>query len=169
MDAAGLADGALYAAQSPLALGAILAACLACRPASRRAAAAMAALLGVSLLSGYATPDTWPAATIAACVLGVLGVFVAANGQFRAASPLALVPGGFAAALAAGVPTATPAEAAGSVALLLVPGAALLLARASIRWPARLQLGASIARRMAGAWITAVGILLLALRARGVL
>jgi len=168
MDPSGLVDGALYAAQSPLALGAVLAACLACRPGPRSTAIAMVALLGLSLLAGRALPDTWPAATIAACVVGALGVLVALDVQLRAAAPLALVPGGVGAALAAGIPIATPAEAAGSIAMLLVPGAALLLARASIRWPSRLQLGASIARRMAGAWLTAIGILLLALRARGV-
>lgn len=168
MDLRGALDGALFTLQAPLAIGAVLAACLACRMASARGRIAGALLLAASALLVQWLPDTWPATPIASAVVFALGALVAFNVRFGGPwCAVPLVAAGVGAGFAAGVPTATATEAAGSIVVLLVL-AGVLLALGAVRVPGRIGHGAMIARRMAGAWIAAVGVILVALWARGI-
>jgi hydrogenase/urease accessory protein HupE len=99
----------------------------------------------------------------------VLGAVVAAGLRLRGwAAALAVAIGGVTAGAAGGFQTATWEEVVGGGMLLGLIVVTWLLLASRVVLPARIVRGATLARRMAGAWIAAVGILLVALWLRGV-
>jgi hypothetical protein len=165
---AGAADGALFLLQSALALAAVVASALVLWGLAVRQAVAAAVLFGaVALLTIWLPP--LPINVLAPAVLVACGLLLATG--WNAPLPLrttAAAGGALAAGMAGGLQTATWPEAAGA-SLLLVASLLVLLLLARLvpvraPWPRVVQL----ARRMAGAWIAAVGVLLLALTLRGI-
>lgn len=160
----GMADGALFMAQSALALAAAAATVLAVAAATARQAVVAAIVFLLAASASAWMPQAVPAAALVPGVLLALGVLLAAGLRPRGAVAwIAVLAGGLAAGLAGGLPTATWEETAGGLVVLSLPVLAGLLLAVRIPVPPRLHRGAATARRMAGAWIAAVGVLLLAL------
>lgn len=158
-------DGAQAVLGQPLALLAALSVALATRG---RIGHGSRLALGVFLAAAVAASTVPPSAmhaAAAAALLAVLGVAVATGWRWgRAVHVAAAALGGLALGLAAGLPVALPSEAGGS---LLVGGAllALLLAvhRAlERRWHRHVAL--RFGPRVLGAWVAAIGLLLMALQ-----
>ncbi len=169
MTTAQLLDGALFALGAVPALGAVAAACLATSPGTWRHAVLGAGLFAAGAALARLLPDT-PAATACAAACMVLGGGAAALGasarRIRAAA-LPWLACGVAAGWAAGLPTSWPAEAVGSVLALAVLAATGLLLHGRPGLPPALRPAGRTARRVAGAWLAALGALLLALWWRG--
>lgn len=171
---AGLAEGARYVLQSALAIGPAVATVLAVAPMPPRRALAGALLLALVAVGSRWLPDDVPGAVLAPggllapVVLVLLGTVTATGWRLRSASAwVALVVAGIVAGISGGFQTATVDESLGGGAVLLVLVAAGLLVMGAVRLPDRVVRGATLARRMAGAWIAAVGVLLVALLLRG--
>jgi hypothetical protein len=160
----GLLDGAVFLLQSALSLGAAIATVLALAPMpSRRALGSAMALALIAVTAGWLLPNV-PGGVLAPGALLVLGAVIATGFRLRDwLAWIAIVIGGVAAGVAGGFQTATWEETVGGVALLFVLVAAGLLLIGNVRLPQRVVSGATLARRMAGAWIAAIGILLVAL------
>lgn len=160
----GLADGAVFVLQSALSLGAAIATVLALAPMPPRRASGAALAFALEAVAAGWLPDSVPGGVLAPVALLLLGATVATGFRLRGAPAwAALVVGGVAAGVAGGFQTATLAESIGGAALLFGLVALGLLLVGSVRLPQRVVRGATLARRMAGAWIAAVGILLVAL------
>lgn len=164
MHARGIADGALFMGQSALALGAAVATVLAVAvDGARRAVAAAIVFVAAGAASAW-WPAGVPSSSLVPGVLLVLGLVLAAGLRLRGAIAwIAVAVGGVAAGLAGGLQTATWEETLGGLLLLAVLVLAGFQLAARVAVPPRLQRGAATARRMAGAWIAAVGVLLIAL------
>lgn len=161
--ATGIQDGALYLLHAPLALAALLATCLLLATARRPLpASALALLVTTATVTRWLTVvDT---ALIVPSILVVLGTLLALGCKARGAgAPLAAAGGGTAVGLGAGMQMATWQEIAGGIAVVgvLFLLASVLFAKA----PAlgRFTAAAAAGRRMAGAWVAAIGLLMLAL------
>jgi hypothetical protein len=160
---AGLHDGALYVLGAPLALAALIATCLLLATARRPLPAA-----GVVLFVAAATITRWlpvlEDGLVVPGILLVLGLCLALDWTARGLGvPAAAAAGGAASGLAGGMQLASWQEIAGGDLVLF---ALLLFASLGIARAPRLQRlakGAAVGRRMAGAWIAAIGILMLAL------
>lgn len=164
LHARGIADGAVFMLQSALALGAALATVLAAAVAGARQAVRAAIVFVAAAAASAWLPATVPAASLVPGVLLVLGIVLAAGLRLRGAPAwIAIVVGGTTAGLAGGLPTATWEESGGGllVLALLVLAGFVLAVRVVV--PPRVERGVATARRMAGAWISAVGVLLIAL------
>lgn len=160
----GMADGAVFMAQSPLALGATVATVLVATTGSARQAMAAAIVFVLAAVANVWTPPILAAGWLVPGVVLLMGALLAAGLRLRgAATWIVVVVGGFAAGLAGGLETATWEESVGGLVLLWLLVLAGLLLGTMIVVPPRLQRGAGTARRMAGAWIAAVGVLLIAL------
>ena len=160
----GVLDGGLFVLQSALSLGAAIATVLVLAPMrSRRAVGAALAFALIAVASGW-LPERVPGGVLAPAALLLLGAVIASGFRARGVVAwIAIVIGGIAAGVAGGFQTATVAESVGGAALLFVLLAVGLLLVGHVRLPERVNRGATLARRMAGAWIAAVGILLVAL------
>ncbi|MFL6695296.1 MAG: hypothetical protein ACJ8GO_20290 [Ramlibacter sp.] len=160
----GVLDGGLFVLQSALSLGAAIATVLVLAPMqSRRAVAAALAFALLAVASGW-LPERVPGGVLAPAALLLLGAVIATG--FRARGVIAWIAiaiGGIAAGVAGGFQTATLAESAGGAAVLFMLVAVGLLLVGQITLPERAIRAVTLARRMAGAWIAAVGILLVAL------
>jgi hypothetical protein len=161
-----LLDGARFALNQPLALVlAVLLAMWGPRAGRSGPLAAIASFAAGAAAAGLLPPAAWHPLG-AAVVLTALGL-VAAAGWLppRAAHLAAMAAGGLAAGMAAALATATPPEAAGSLAVLALVWCGCWLAwqvAAARLLPARpWQLGV----RIAGTWAATIGLLLLALQA----
>jgi hypothetical protein len=166
--ASGVIDGAVYVLTSPLALCALLATCLLL--GSRGRAPAPAPL---TVFVAGATVTRWLPVVeqplVVPGILLVLGVLIAANVAVRGPAGFAIgAAGGAAAGLGGGMQMASVQEVAGGDAALV--GLLALVCMAMALVPAREWLSRPVAvgRRMAGAWIAAIGALMLALSWRGV-
>ena len=163
-DVAAMAGGALYLVQQPAAVAVLTAVLLQVRNHARRHVVWLVAVLAsAAFLTSALEPAAWHAAFVAGCLAG-LGTLSAA--ALRPAFPLlaaACAAAGLAIGLGSGIPIATASEALGTViaacALLLVAHAGWQLASAA-RWSASVRL---LAPRVIAAWLTAIGVLLLAL------
>ena len=160
----GVLDGGMFVLQSALSLGAAVATVLVLAPMrSRRAVVAALVFAFVAVASGW-LPERVPGGVLAPAALLLLGAVIATG--FRARGVLAWIAiaiGGIAAGVAGGFQTATVAESIGGAALLFVLVAIGLLLAGHVTLPERVARGAALGRRMAGAWIAAVGILLVTL------
>lgn len=162
----GALDGARVLAQSALALAVAIAVVLlvAARPARRLLLGAL--LYGLAAATIVTVAHPVPADSIAASVLLVCGVLIAA--AVRPAewgTWTAIVAGGLASGLAGKMQTASHGEATGAALALFVvvlAGGALM----RIAQPVWLHRAAAVARRTAGAWLAAIGVLMLALSLR---
>jgi len=163
------ADGAAFVLQSALALAPAVATGLALAPVEvRRAGVRALVFAGLVGASGW-LPIAGAVQAAPAAALVVLGLGTACGLRLAgAAAWLAVAVGALAAGLGGGMQTASWPEAAGGSLALggLVLLVQLLLARL-VALPARLVPVAALGRRMAGAWIGAVGAILLALWVRG--
>lgn len=167
MHARGLADGALFMLQSALALGAAVATVLAAAFAGTRQAVRAAIVFVAAAAASAWLPPVVPAASVVPGMLLVLGVVLAAGLRLRGAIAwIAVVIGGATAGLAGGLQTATWEESVGGLLVLAAIVLAGWLLATRIDVPPRMQRGVATARRMAGAWIAAVGVLLIALWVR---
>lgn len=161
----GARDGAQAALGHPLALLAALGVALATRGQLGHGVRPALAVFLAAAVAAAALPPSAMHATGAAALLAVLGVGVATGWHWgRAVHVAAAALGGLAFGLAAGLPVALPSETVGS---LLVGGGllALLLAvhrAAERRWPTHMAL--RIGLRVLGAWVAAIGLLLMALQ-----
>ena len=164
MQMRGVVDGAIFVLQSALSLAAAVATILALAPVSSNRTWPKAVVFAtVAVASGW-LPQRVPAAVVAPAVLLLFGALIAMNLRLRDGfSWTAIVVGAMAAGVAGGFQTATIAESIGGAALLFVLVAAGLLAMRKVRAPEPMVCGLALARRMAGAWIAAVGVLLVAL------
>ena len=161
----GAVDGALFMGQSALALAATLATVLllAAVPLRRAAGSALVFTLAAVAAGWLPVPVPWGAATTPAVLL-LLGACVAAGLRLRGiAGWIAVVVGGVAAGIAGGLQTATWEETAGGIAVLYAALLAGLGLGGHVVLPQGMQRGAALACRMAGAWIAAVGVLMLAM------
>ena len=163
------ADGAAAVLGAPLALLALLATALAAPAATRVRVVACVVLFLAGALASLWLPPGLLQAPLAAGLLALLGLAAIAAGWHDApavgAGAAAL--GGLAFGLASGLPLALPAEAAGSLALGALVLAALLALGAAT---AQRRAGHPVLRfapRVLGAWIAAVGLLLMALQLWG--
>jgi len=162
-----LLAGALYFTRMPLALGVALGCGLAAGPARDAREAALTAAAFAALLLGMAWAPVptgaslWPPA-----VLALLGA-CATTGWTARGLPLALLllAAAIGAGLAGGLPFASVAEAAGGAFMGAVVVAALqmVLRGLQARFPASPI--AAMGRRIAGAWLLAIGLLMVALAA----
>ena len=160
----GLADGALFMAQSALALAAALSTVLAVAPGGARQGLLAAITFVVAAAAAASAPQDLAAGALVPGALLTAGVLVAAGVRLRAtAAWIALVLGGAVAGVAGGLQTATWDEMAGGLLVLFVSTLAGFQVAARVEVPERFRRGVSTARRAAGAWIAAVAILLLAL------
>ncbi|KQT08070.1 hypothetical protein [Ramlibacter sp. Leaf400] len=168
-EGAAVTAGALFFLQQPLAWLPVVAVLLLVRDCSGRTALSAAAVLLAAAAATHWLPPQGLLRLGAAGFVAAAGIGVAASLRLRGA-PAVLVAGlgGVALALGADFAIATPAEAAGA---LLV--ATLLMAALAAAWrlvPPRWR-EAPVARvgvRVAGAWMGAIGLLLLSLQvARG--
>lgn len=161
--ATGVLDGAAYLLGAPLALAALLATCLLLATA-RRALPASA----LALLVAAATLTRWlgvvDQALIVPCILLLFGTLLALGWKARgAAAPLAALAGGAAVGLGGGMQLASWQEIAGgdAVVAMLFVLASVLTAKAPPL--GRFTAAGAVGRRMAGAWVAAVGVLMIAL------
>lgn len=160
----GMADGATFMAQSALALGAAVATVLAVAVGGTRRALAAAIAFAVAAAVSAWLPQPLADGVLVPAVVLALGLTIAAGVRLRGALALAaLVPGGVAAGIAGSLQTATWEETLGGLLVLFIPVLAGFLASVRIVVPVRVQRGVTTARRAAGAWIAAIGILVLAL------
>ena len=160
----GVVDGVLYMGQSPLALAATLATVLVLAAVPLRRAATGALVFALAAIAAGWLPHPVPGGAVTPALLLVLGACVAAGLRLRGvAGWMAVVVGGVAAGIAGGLQTATWEETAGGIAVLFVLALAGSVLGGRVVLPQRMQRGSALARRMAGAWIAAVGVLLLAL------
>ena len=159
----GLQEGALYLVSAPLAVAALVATCLLLGTPGRslRASTLLLVVAAATLTRWFPVLDD---AVVVPSLLVVLGLALALNWQARgAAAPLSAVTGGSAIGLGGGMQVASWPEVAGgdAVLLALLLCASLLLAKAPRM--DRFAKGAVVGRRMVGAWIAAIGVLMLAL------
>lgn len=163
----GIVDGARVLVLSTLALAVTAATWFAVRSESYGNAVCMAVFFCACALLVEVPGYALPADTVAAFVLLALGVLVAADLPLRGrAAWVGAAVGGVAAGLSGKLQTASWEESAGALGALL--GISIVfgvLAQATI--PSALTRPAALARRMAGAWLAAVGVLMLALWMRG--
>ena len=160
----GVLDGASFLLQSALSLAAAVATMLALAPMPARRAMACAALFAGAAVAARWLPPAIPGGLLAPAALLALGAVVATGLRLRGwLAALAVVVGGVAAGAAGGFATATWEEMVGGVLVLAVMVIAGLLLIGRIVLPSRVERAATLARRMAGAWIAAVGVLLVAL------
>ncbi|MGZ5179118.1 MAG: hypothetical protein ACXWC2_01490 [Ramlibacter sp.] len=163
------AAGGAFVLQSPLALAPAVATCLALAPGGVREAGLRALLFAcVAAASGW-LPVADAVQAAPAAVLVLLGLATAVGMRLAGGAAWgAIVVGAFASGLGGGMQTASWQEAAGGgLALcLLVVLLDVLLARLALL-PVRTGRVVTLGRRMAGAWIGAVGAILLALWLRG--
>lgn len=160
-------EGARAAVGNPLALLALFAIALMSQGRhARTLAIVLLALLG-AFACGWLPPH--PAhPTLAAGLLAGLGVAAASGWHLPRTAGLACVlAGGFAFGLAAGLPLALPSETAGSLVVALVLLGLLLMIGTLLqrRWSSSVPL--RYGPRVLGAWIAAIGLLLMALQAWG--
>lgn len=165
----GLLDGAAYVLQFPLALSAVLVTCVLLGAAQVREAVQRAVVFAViTAASGWWPPS---GATRGLVPAALLALGLAAAGGLRPAGQFvwpAVVAGGSAAGWAGGMQTASWQEAVGGGLALGGVAMALLLGLSRLRaTPASMAAVLTIGRRVVGAWIAAVGVLLLALSLRG--
>lgn len=160
----GVADGGLFLLQSALSLGAAIATVLALAPMpSRRAVGSALVFAAIAVAAGWLPPSV-PGGVLAPAALLLLGATIATGFRLRGVlAGIAIVVGATAAGVAGGFQTATTEESIGGAVVLFVLVVAGLLLIGKVTLPARVVRGATLARRMAGAWIAAVGILLVAL------
>lgn len=165
---AGAADGALYLLQSALALAAIVATTLVLWGLTvRHAAIAAVAFAAIAFATVWLPP--LPANVLSPAVLLGCGVLLAIGLDWPpAVRAVAAAAGAVTAGIAGGVQSATWAEATGATLVLVLLVFVLLLPSRVI--PRRMPWlrVAQVGRRMAGAWIAAVGALLLVLTVRGI-
>ncbi|TFZ00971.1 hypothetical protein EZ313_21325 [Ramlibacter henchirensis] len=162
--AAEAADGALHLLQQPMALGVLTSVALVIRDVRRERVVPAAALFVSAATVTLALQSAgWHATFVAGCLV-VFGAVCAAAIQPSLLVMLALcATAGFALGFGAGVPFATAAEAFGA---LSTAGLILLALHASWqvasgRWPeSPLR---RLAPRVIAAWLTALGLLMLAL------
>ena len=161
----GARDGVQAALREPLAVLAVLAVATATRRRlAHRGASTLALFLAAAASAGMAPPSTHHAAA-ASALLAALGVAMAAGWRWgRGVHGLAAASGGVAIGLAAGLPLALPTEAGGSLLVGAVLLAVLLAVHRALehRWPTQAAL--RIGPRVLGAWIAAIGFLLMALQ-----
>lgn len=163
----GVADGALFMAQSELALGAVAATVLVVAAGSARRAAIGSILFVLAAACSAWMPQALQGGALVPGVLLAFGVLLASGLRLRGGTAwLALAVSGIATGLAGGLQIATWEETIGGLLVLLVMVLGGLCLGVGIAVPPRLQRGAVTARRTAGAWIAAVGVLLLALWVR---
>lgn len=162
MSTGALGEGARYALANVPALALVAVACLAVRPGTRPRTAAAVLLFASGLALARWLPDGLPPQPVAASVLLGAGAAVATGWRARTTGPWLLpLICGLAAGLAAGLPTALAGELAGSVgALALLAAAGWLLRPGALPVPSH---ALALAARMGGAWLAAMGVLLLAL------
>lgn len=168
-DLQAILDGAAFVLQSPLALAAVLVTCVLVEMRQAREAVLRTIVFAaVTAASGVWSPAA-PSQTLVAAALLVLGL-AAAVGR-PAAGPFAwpaVVAGGLAAGWAAGMQTASWQEALGGSLALGALAISLWLGLFRLHAaPAPVPAVLSVGRRVIGAWIAAVGALLLALSMRG--
>jgi hypothetical protein len=159
------ADGAQFLLTSALALAAIVASSRVLWGLSLRQGVIASVLFAlVAILTVWLPP--LPANILSPAVLAVCGLLLALGFDWpmgiRGAAAAA---GAITAGISGGIQTATWAEAAGAVLVLLLLVFALLQ---PARFVPSSQPALKLARRMAGAWIAAVGVLMLVLTVRGV-
>jgi len=160
----GVVDGASFLLQSALSIAAAVATVLALAPVPVQRAMACTVLFALAAVVSRWLPPAVPGGLLAPAVLFVLGAVIATGFRLRGVvAGLAIVIGGAAAGAAGGFGTATWEEMVGGVVLLAVIVSAGMLLIGNIEVPARIVRAATLARRMAGAWIAAVGVLLVAL------
>ena len=161
-------DGARQLFRHPLALVVLVVALLLVRDLRGTAAFTAVALFAAAAAASAAAPPHALHATMAAAYVAVVGILLAIGGALPPKALAALaVAAGAVAGLNAGLTTATPAEALGTVLVSCV-----LLGLAQRAW----QLGSARALppgprqllpRIVGAWMAAVGLLMLALEWAG--
>ena len=158
-------DGAIFVLQSPLALAAALVTCVLLASVTARTAVVRALAFALIASVGGSMAPSLPAQAAVPAALLVLGLTTACGLQLNwPFAGLAIALGGLAAGWAGGMQTAAWQEAMGGGVVLggLVCG--LLLGLLGLRaTPARFALVVSVGRRVIGAWIGALGALLLAL------
>jgi hypothetical protein len=163
-------EGALHVLAAPLGLAALLATFLMIARAGAGASPVSAGLLVTTAMLARWVPESVAAGVAVPSVLSVFGGMLASNALARrvASAAAAAVVGGAAVGLGGGMQMASWPEAAGAgvVYALFVCAASLIFAR--LPDIPRLARAAALARRMAGAWIAAVGAILLALWWQGV-
>lgn len=159
----GLGDGASYLLGAPLAVAALLATCLLLATARRPLpASAIVLLVAAATLTRFvAVVDQ---ALIVPCILIALGSLLALGCTARGrVAPLVAVAGGVAAGLGGGMQVASWQEIAGGDAVLVAMFLLASVAAAKAPPLGRFTVAAGVGRRMAGAWIAAIGVLMLAL------
>jgi hypothetical protein len=163
----GAIDGARVLLQSALALAVAVATSLALARMRLGRLVRGALLYSLAAVAMGALARPVPADVVASSVLLVFGVLIAAGVRLQGWTPwAAIIAGGIASGLAGKMQTASGAESAGgAVVLFLLMLFVGMLTR--IPAPARLHRAAGLARRMAGAWLAAVGVLMIALWMRG--
>lgn len=167
MQLRGLLDGGLFMAQSALALGVAAATVLVAAVDNTRQAW-LAAIVFVAASAASAWMPHSPASeALAPGMLLVLGGLLASGLRLRGVGAwIAVVLGGATAGIAGGLQTATWPEALGGLLVLFAPVLVGLVVSARVVVVPRMSRGVATARRMAGAWLAAVGILLVALLVR---
>ena len=164
-----MAEGALFALQQPLAVLVALASGLLLRGSPLRQIPAWLAGFAASAVVSLLLPAGAWNKLAAAGALAVAGAWLASG--FALHGKLARIGGacvGMAFGWASGLALATPGEAAGSVAA----GVLMVLAAVALNHLLRLAVGSearsALASRIAGSWLAAIGLLLVALAvARG--
>lgn len=165
--ASGVIDGAMFLLGSILAIAAELATCLSLQPATVRRTIVHALAFGATSAAAGWLPQVLSADVLARATLVVMGVAVAAGLRLRGpAGWTAILCGGAAAGVFGGMQTATWQEALGAAAVLVLVMLSLLVPAAHVTVPPALARGVGLARRMAGAWIAAIGVLMIALLLR---
>ncbi|WP_145979297.1 hypothetical protein [Ramlibacter tataouinensis] len=163
----GAFDGATVLLQSTLAMVVTVATFLALAPVTASRPAWRALLFCACALAVGWVQRPLPADAIAAGVSLVLGAGTAAGLRWRGwAAWAVLVLGGAAAGISGKMQTASWEEGLGAALLLLLLAFVMILA-GRIAMPARLSGASALARRMSGAWVAALGVLMLALWIRG--
>lgn len=164
MHARGVVEGALFMVRSPLALVGAVAGVLAVDAGHRRRVLLASGLYVLAAVASTAMPPNRASGAAAPGVILVLGLLLALGLRLRgAAGWFALVMAGVASGVGGGLQTATWQETLGGLSILFFVMLFGELLGATLVVPARFSRGAITARRMAGAWIAAVGTLLLAL------
>ena len=166
-------DGALFVLQSPLSVGLSLAAVLALAPLPRRRALLSALAFALVTIGSGWLPDSVagsvlvPASWLAPMLLLFVGAPIAMGVRLQGLNAwVVLLGAGIGAGVSGGFQTATVDEITGASMALFVLVAAGLLMVGAVHLPERVVRAATLARRMTGAWMAAVGILLLALLLR---
>jgi hypothetical protein len=163
----GTIDGALYLLRAPLALCALLATCLLLASATRSAWPALAVVVVATATVARWLPVVEDARLVPGMLL-VLGLLLAVGRGMGHAMVLAgAVVGGIATGIGGGMQVASGPEIAGSDAAIVAVLAIATLPMRFAQHAGRLARVAAVGRRMAGAWIAAIGALLLALPMRG--